>query len=537
MALLASFNAKLMVAGTILALLFLSQAVLAQYAMGRIQRETVADRGRILAIRDSTQAMTGFRLAIAQFLGTTQPKEQTTLATEVRERIKAFDADVAAHGLDAEVWSQLTAATEDVLKLHSDMRTKKAVELVRGRHALLYGQLEQQLAATSQAIMAASDQASQSLFRRTLWLGGGACATAIVMLAALVVLAQRRVVQPVTAVGKALRRIAHGDLSVQVPVRSADEIGQMSAAFNHTVLTLRNVLGKVSHNAESLAAAATQLGGISHELVGHAHSASAQSSSARGLAEQVAGGTHSLAVGTEEMHSSITEIARTTGEASQAAGEAAELARSSDAVVARLGVAGEEIGKVVLTIATIAKQTNLLALNATIEAARAGAAGKGFAVVADEVKNLARQTATATTDIHGRITAIQDGTRTAVDALQRILATIDRIRDMQGTVASAVEEQAATTEEMARRASEAAQGTAGIVSAMDGVSRSAEGTSTSAATTSTAAAELRQLADALRLAVAEITTPGQDSSASSVQVVTPDAAGAQPPATSTARGG
>ena len=61
------------------------------------------------------------------------------------------------------------------------------------------------------------------------------------------------------------------------------------------------------------------------------------------------------------------------------------------------------ISEVVTVIRSVADQTNLLALNATIEAARAGEAGKGFAVVANEIKELARQTAAATTEIKEQI--------------------------------------------------------------------------------------------------------------------------------------
>lgn len=58
-----------------------------------------------------------------------------------------------------------------------------------------------------------------------------------------------------------------------------------------------------------------------------------------------------------------------------------------------------QIQKIAQSIQAIASQTNLLALNAAIEAARAGDAGRGFAVVADAVRQLAGQTAEATTQI------------------------------------------------------------------------------------------------------------------------------------------
>ncbi|MEM7809906.1 MAG: methyl-accepting chemotaxis protein [Planctomycetota bacterium] len=91
--------------------------------------------------------------------------------------------------------------------------------------------------------------------------------------------------------------------------------------------------------------------------------------------------------------------------------------------VESLSDASGQIGSISKTIDGIAGQTNLLALNATIEAARVGEAGRGFAVVANEVKELAREAAAATGEIHGRVGSIE----TAADD---VAAEIREIRDL-----------------------------------------------------------------------------------------------------------
>ena len=149
-------------------------------------------------------------------------------------------------------------------------------------------------------------------------------------------------------------------------------------------------------------------------------------------------------------------------------------------------------------ITSIAQQTNLLALNATIEAARAGEAGKGFAVVANEVKELAKETARATEDIGQKIEAIQADTRSAVGAILEISQIINQINDIQGTIASAVEEQTATTNEIGRNVSEAARGAAEIARSITGVAHAARSTTAGATESQKQAVELARMATELR---------------------------------------
>jgi len=167
-------------------------------------------------------------------------------------------------------------------------------------------------------------------------------------------------------------------------------------------------------------------------------------------------------------------------------------------VVQRLASASQAIGTVVQTISAIAEQTNLLALNATIEAARAGEAGRGFAVVAGEVKALAGQTAAATRDVRERIAAIQSDVQGTVAALKAIGVTAQRIDETQGTIASAVEEQAATTNEMTRNITQANAGALEISKQIQGVAASAKMVSQGASETQRAAGELSRLSIDLR---------------------------------------
>jgi methyl-accepting chemotaxis protein len=214
--------------------------------------------------------------------------------------------------------------------------------------------------------------------------------------------------------------------------------------------------------------------------------------------EQVHGDIQAVATGTEEMGASIREIAKSANLASAEARTAVDVAKTADAAVEKLGESSASIGNVIKVITSIAQQTNLLALNATIEAARAGEAGRGFAVVASEVKELARETAKATEDVARRIDAIQTDTQSAIGAIRTIAETIARINDIQGTIASAVEEQTATTTEMSRGMAKAATLSSGIAHMVTTVAEGTRQTSDAMADVQQAAQHLEQLAADLR---------------------------------------
>jgi methyl-accepting chemotaxis protein len=267
------------------------------------------------------------------------------------------------------------------------------------------------------------------------------------------------------------------------------------------LLLTRRINGQVSGAAHAVTGSAEELAAVSAQVGSAAEETAAQANVVAAAGEQVSHNVQTVATAVEEMNASVREIARSANEAQQVAASAVRTAEATNGNVAKLGASSQEIGKVVEVITSIAEQTNLLALNATIEAARAGEAGKGFAVVAGEVKELAKETATATEEISGRIAAIQQDSSEAVDAIGEIERIIGRIADMQTTIASAVEEQTATTNEIGRNVAEAARGSAEIAENIVSVAQAAAETSQGAVRTQQAAATLTDVAGDLRAIV------------------------------------
>lgn len=285
----------------------------------------------------------------------------------------------------------------------------------------------------------------------------------------------RSISHPVSELALAAGKVAEGDLTATIEIKSKDEVGELSQAFGKMVSQMREVVMEIMNKANVVASASEDLSASAEETAASASQTSATMNEISSTVEQVS--------------SSVREVSALSESAAGQAGEGRKgvarvieqmqaIAHTSDAVsdtIDGLDKQLQQIRNIVELITGIADQTNLLALNAAIEAARAGEQGRGFAVVADEVRKLAEQSAGAATDIHTLINAILSESQRAVGTMadgnrevavgtevvnevgnnfQAILESVQQLTAEIGEVASATEQMSSGVQNIAASSEE-----------------------------------------------------------------------------------
>ncbi|NUU37672.1 methyl-accepting chemotaxis protein [Pseudomonas sp. C2B4] len=286
----------------------------------------------------------------------------------------------------------------------------------------------------------------------------------------------RSIVLPLRQSVRLAETVATGNLTTHTVVIGNDEPARLMAALATMQGNLRDTITAIAESSNQLASAAEELSAVTEDA-------------SRGLHQQN-GEIEQAATAINEMTSAAEDVARnaiSTADATRASDLTAQqgreqVLRTVDAIgelasgvtatageVENLADRVRDISQVVDVIRTVAEQTNLLALNAAIEAARAGEAGRGFAVVADEVRSLAHRTQRSTQEIEQLVTAIEQGTVQAVNAMQgsntrardtlevaqaagqaldQITSSFTHINERNLVIASAAEQQAQVAREV-----------------------------------------------------------------------------------------
>ncbi|SDQ01356.1 methyl-accepting chemotaxis protein [Ectopseudomonas guguanensis] len=299
-----------------------------------------------------------------------------------------------------------------------------------------------------------------------------------VLLAVLVVLITRSIVQPLQAAVDAMANISsgEGDLTRNLDAHGRDELTALANYFNAFTDKLRQVIRQMLDSAGSLDQAARSLGDISSEAQRHSQQQAQQMELVATAVNQVTYGVQDVAKNAEhassEMHTAEDQAGQGQQNIEASLRQIDQLSGTIDKaveVIQSLASESTQIGSVLEVIRSIAEQTNLLALNAAIEAARAGEQGRGFAVVADEVRLLAQRTQQSTAEIQGMIERLQGNSEAAVkvihdssrasqltveqaslagDSLAQIAQSLRNLSGLNASIASATLEQSHVVEDI-----------------------------------------------------------------------------------------
>lgn len=283
-----------------------------------------------------------------------------------------------------------------------------------------------------------------------------------------------KMVKSIQQVSSSLKEVAQGDgnLTKRIDIKSKDEVGELSSWFNTFIENLEKMIAEILENHQLLSQSTQVI--LSHSNLICANSKDMQeitqavTDSTSEMSSDVSSSTQAVgnasdnldivAASTEEMTATIDNISRNASRTRQMSQETGLWIQRTFDKLDQLGAVAHEINTFTESINEISEQTNLLALNATIEAARAGNAGKGFAVVAGEIKELARQTAMATSDIKHKIDNIKNASEETVAEMKKISDSFTQMDQIVNEIAVAIEQQSLATREIADKTSTAAQG-------------------------------------------------------------------------------
>lgn len=258
------------------------------------------------------------------------------------------------------------------------------------------------------------------------WAGivmGALCLVGVVLSLVLGTLLTRPIVALTRLTGEMVRR---RDLSKQIEVKAAGEVTHLADSFKGltvalrgTIADFRNASETLEEEAEAIHATAARQMEIAVEQSTSVAAASATVSEIAQTSRQAAAFADSV-IQTAQRSVDLSQQGRrlvtdVVGGMMSLGGDVQNIANAMAVLSDRV----MQIDEIIATVGDIAEQSNLLALNAAIEAARSHEHGVGFGSIAREMRALAEQSKRATVRVRVILGELQNGTTTAVQAIEK----------------------------------------------------------------------------------------------------------------------
>ena len=231
----------------------------------------------------------------------------------------------------------------------------------------------------------------------------------------------------VGSIGTGLGALAQGDLTAEVTADLDGPFASLKTNFNDAVASLRTVIGSVLESTATIRTGAGEIAQASEDLARRTESNAASLEETSAALAQIDGRLKASASASQQTVERADQALATVDDGRSTAGEAV-------GAMSRVSDSAKGIDTVIEGLDKIAFQPRVLAMNAAVEAGRAGEAGRGVAAVADLVSALARRAEEEAKRARDQLTVTQTEIVSAVDAVQKVDGSLQRISEDVGEV-------------------------------------------------------------------------------------------------------
>ncbi len=230
-----------------------------------------------------------------------------------------------------------------------------------------------------------------------------------------------------------------------VLLRRADEIGGMARSLEDVRQSLASMLGSMINTGEALSRSSEKFSekfnhisnsirNTNQAIDDLAQGATNQASETETVNGKIVELGSVIEVEEDGVHKLEEAVSAMAEHSSGAFESISELDRITRATIEAIEVVSRQtnknndsaadINKTIEIIKGLASQTNLLSLNASIEAPRAGEAGRGFAVVAEEIRNLSEESSGNAQEIEGIVKELVSNVEISVSKMQEVTRNV-----------------------------------------------------------------------------------------------------------------